>query len=294
MKIRVRDVELHYEETGSGPPCVLVHGGPGMSHPAPFPLFASLRDHLRLIAYEHRGHGQSSRAPAETYTQHELAEDLHGFCQALRLERPVIVGTSAGGFVSLLYAARYPEEPRALVLIGTSASRRFMERATANMTRLGSPAMQEAYRILWDGSLTDPEEFRRAFETILPMYYYNRASAPPTLAGRRFDPETRRALIRDYATYDARPTLSRIVAPTFVAVGRHDWICPVEESVEIARAIRGAELHVFERSGHSPHIEEAGAFFEALGGFLTKVLGEGDRMPPVPGRDRTGGRDREG
>ncbi len=279
MRIRVRDVELHYEETGSGPPCVLVHGGPGISHPAALPLFAPLGDRVRLIAYEHRGHGQSARAPVHTYTQRELAEDLHAFCQALRLERPIIVGTSAGGFVSLLYAGQYPEEPRAVVLIGTSASRRFMERATANMQRLGTPAMQQAYRTLWDGSLNDPEVFRRAFETVLPLYYYDRSRAPATLAGRRFDPETRRALIRDYATYDARPLLSRIAVPTFVAVGRHDWICPVEESVEISGSIRGAELHIFERSGHSPHIEEAAAFFEALRAFLNRVLGEGGRGP---------------
>ncbi len=284
MKIPVRDVELHYEETGSGPPCVLVHGGPGMSHPAQLLMFAPLADRVRLIAYEHRGHGQSSRAPAHTYTQRELAEDLHALCGALRLERPVIVGTSAGGFVSLLYAGRYPEEPRALVLIGTSASSRFMERATANMQRLGTPAMQQAYRTLWDGSLTEPEAFRRAFETILPLYYYNRSRAPATLSGRQFDPETRRALIRDYATYDARPLLSRITVPAFVAVGRHDWICPVEEAVEIAGSIDGAELHIFERSGHSPQIEESTAFFEALRGFLGRVLGEAGR--PLGSRPR--------
>jgi proline iminopeptidase len=284
MKIRVRDVELHYEETGSGPPCVLVHGGPGISHAAPFPVFAPLGDRVRLIAYEHRGHGQSSRAPVQSYTQRELAEDLRALCRALRLDRPVIVGTSAGGFVSLLYAGRYPDEPRALVLIGTSASRRFMERATANMQRLGTPAMQQAYRTLWDGSLTDPAAFRRAFETILPLYYHDRSRAPATLAGRQFDPETRRALIHDYATYDARPLLSRIAVPAFVAVGRHDWICPVEESVEIAGSIRGAELHIFEGSGHSPHIEEPAAFFEALRAFLGRVLGEAERPPnPRPG-----------
>jgi proline iminopeptidase len=271
MRVRVRDVELHYEEAGSGPPCVLVHGGPGISHPAPLIPFIPLADRWRLIAYEHRGHGRSSRAPTETYTQRELAEDLGAFCRALGLERPVILGTSAGGFVSLLYAGRYPDAPRALVLIGTSASNRFMARATANVQRLGTPAMQDAYRTLWDGSLADPEAFRRAFETILPLYYHDRNRAPATLAGRQFDPETRTALIRDYATYDARPQLSRVTVPAFVAVGRHDWICPVEESVEIAGLLRGAELHVFERSGHSPHLEESGAFLTALRKFLTTV-----------------------
>jgi proline iminopeptidase len=275
MKVRVGGVELHYEEAGAGPPCILVHGGPGMSHPQMLAAFAHLADRVRLIAYEHRGHGESSRAPVETYTQRQLAEDLHGFCRALGIERPLVLGASAGGFVSLLYAGRHPVEPRALILIGTSASRGFMARATANMGRLGTPAMQEAYRTLWDGSLTDPDAFRRAFETILPMYYYDRRRCPATLAGRQFDPETRRALIRDYAAYDARAGLAVVRVPTFVGVGRHDWICPVEESVEIVGLIPGAELHVFEHSGHSPHVEEPAAFQAALGAFLDRVLGPG-------------------
>ncbi len=279
MRIRARSIELHYEELGSGPPCVLVHGGPGMSHPTMLAPFAPLADRLRLIAYEHRGHGGSARAAVATYTQRELAEDLRALCQALELDRPLILGTSAGGFVSLLHAGRYPDEPRALILVGTSASKSFMARATANMQRFGTPAMQAAYRALWDGSISDPEAFRRAFETILPMYYHDRSRVPASLAGRQFDPETRRALIRDYATYDARPGLSRITVPAFVAVGRHDWICPVEESVEIAGLIRGAELHIFEHSGHSPHVEESPAFLSALRTFLTRVLGEGGEGP---------------
>ena len=276
MRVRVGDVDLHYEALGTGPPCVLVHGGPGMSHPAMLTPFASLADRVRLIAYDHRGHGESSRAAAETYTQRRLAEDLHGLCRALELDRPAILGTSAGGFVSLLYAARYPAEPRALVLVGTAASAQFMARAAANMQRLGTAAMQEAYRSLWDGSIVDPEAFRRAFETILPLYYHDRSRCPASLAGRRFDPDTRRALTRDYATYDVRPALRGIRVPTFVAVGRHDWICPVEESVEITSLIPGAELHIFEHSGHSPQFEEPAAFLAALGTFMDRVL------PPNP------------
>ncbi len=270
MRVRVGDVDLFYETAGEGPPCILVHGGPGISHPGRLVQFAALGDLVQLVAYDHRGHGRSSRAPEETYTQDQLAEDLGGLCRALGLDRPILCGTSAGGFVSLLYAGRYPDAVRALILVGTAASNSFMARASANMERLGTPPMRAAYRALWDGSITRPDEFRRAFETILSMYYYDKRRVPAHLADREFDPVTRRALIRDYSRYDARPGLARIAVPTFVAVGRHDWICPVEESEEIARAIPGAELHVFEHSGHSPHVEEAQAFIEAVREFLRR------------------------
>jgi proline iminopeptidase len=272
MRVTVGDVELFYETAGAGPPCVLVHGGPGMSHPGRLAQLAGLADLVRLVAYDHRGHGRSSRAPEETYTQDQLVEDLRGLCRVLRADRPILFGTSAGGFVSLLYAGRYPDALRALILVGTAGSHHFMARATANMERRGTSAMRAAYQALWNDSITDPEEFRRAFETILPLYYHDPRRAPASLVDREFDPVTRRALVRDYARYDARPGLARIRVPTFVAVGRHDWICPVEESEEIARAIPGAELHIFEHSGHSPHVEEAPAFLEAVRRFLRRVL----------------------
>jgi len=272
MKVRVRGVELSYDTAGAGPPYVLVHGGPGMGHPDRIGPYRSLADRVRLVAYEHRGHGASSRAPVETYTIADQAEDLHGLIGALGLERPIVAGTSAGGFAALDYATRYPTEPRALVLIGTAASGGFMTRATANAERQGTPEIVAAYRRLWDGSLRDPAQFQQAFETIQPLYYYDKRRAPTSLAGRSFDPDTRHALIRDYPRYDVRPALSKIRVPTFIGVGRHDWICPVEESQEIHRLLPHAELHVFERSGHSPQAEEPDALFARLRSFLDRVL----------------------
>lgn len=268
MKVAVRGVELFYETRGSGPPCVLVHGGPGMSHRNMLDRFAPLAEDMQLIYYDQRGHGQSSRASLDTYTLNEQAEDLHALCRALSLDRPVVLGASAGGFVSLLYAGQHPADLRGLVLVGTSPSAAFMARATANMARLGTPAMQEAYRALWDGSITDAQTFQRAFETITPLYYHDQRHAPVTLESTQFDPDTRRALIMDYASYDARPLLGQIRVPTLVTVGRHDWICPVEESVEIARGIAGAQLHIFKHSGHSPQIEEPEAFMAVVRRFL--------------------------
>lgn len=268
MKVRVNGVDLYYETAGSGPPCLLVHGGPGVGHFGRLAQYAPLDDLVQLIEYDHRGHGRSSKAPEETYTQEQLARDLDGLCRTLGIDHPILLGASAGGFISLIYATQHPTAPRALILVGTSASSAFMPRATANMERLGTPAMREAYRRLWDGSIDDPAEFQRAFETIQPMYYHDKRRAPASLAGLDFDPVTRRALIRDYDRYDVRDELGRVQAPTWVGVGRHDWICPAPESEEIAHRILGAELRIFEQSGHSPHVEEPAAFMDGVRAFL--------------------------
>jgi len=68
--------------------------------------------------------------------------------------------------------------------------------------------------------------------------------------------------------FDLRGELGSISAPTLVLAGRHDWICPPEFSVEIARLIPGADLRVFERSGHSIRSDEPDAMVDAILGFL--------------------------
>jgi proline iminopeptidase len=97
---------------------------------------------------------------------------------------------------------------------------------------------------------------------------------PPTQSsGVRADIRYRLAVRRfiiehEYVSYDCRAELSRISCPTLVAVGRHDWICPVDQAEEIARLVPGAELAVFEQSGHSPQIEERAVFTGRLATLL--------------------------
>jgi proline iminopeptidase len=68
--------------------------------------------------------------------------------------------------------------------------------------------------------------------------------------------------------FDLRGELGRITAPTLILAGRHDWICPVEFSEEIARAIPGSDLRVFEGSSHSIRSDEPEAMVDAILGFV--------------------------
>jgi proline iminopeptidase len=69
-------------------------------------------------------------------------------------------------------------------------------------------------------------------------------------------------------TFDLRPELPRIAAPTLVLAGRHDWICPPEFSKEIASLIPRSELRIFEESSHSIRSDEPQAFIDAIKGFV--------------------------
>ncbi len=273
MELRVNGTTLYAETAGTGRPCLVLHGGPGTDSTDArrlAPLAAPLG--LQFVFYDHRGHGRSERVPAEQCTHDQLVADVEGVRRALGLGRCLLLGLSWGGFLALLYAARHPGTLERLVVVGAAASHEFRRQAEANARRRATPAQWAAYRALWDGTLTDDAAFRRAFDTIRPLYYHDPARVPEAdraNAATRYRLDVRNFILRhEFPRYDARPELGRIDCPTLVLVGRHDWISPVEQAEEIARGVPGARLVVFERSGHSPHIEEPDAFVAALGSFL--------------------------
>jgi len=69
-------------------------------------------------------------------------------------------------------------------------------------------------------------------------------------------------------SFDLRPELGRITATTLILAGRHNWICPVEFSEEIARLIPRSQLRILENSSHSVRIDEPLAMLEAIRSFV--------------------------
>jgi len=274
VELQVNGTTLHAEVVGDGAPCLVPHGGPGTDSGGLVrslgPLAAALG--RRMVFWDHRGHGRSERVPVEQCTQDQLVEDAEGVRRALGLGQVDVLGISWGGFLGLMYAARHPGPTRRLAVVGASASHEFMPRAEANARRQATPEQWAAYRSLWDGSVPDDQSFRRAFETIRPLYFHDKTLAGAANAARA-DTQYRLAVRKfviehEYRTYDCRAELAQIACPTLVMVGRHDWICPVDQAEEIHRLVPHSELTIFEASGHSPQIEEREAFTRRIGTFL--------------------------
>lgn len=115
--LRRDGVALFYEEAqGDKPPTLLVHGWCGdHTHFAPqFEHFAR-RGH-RVVAMDLRGHGESDK-PHQSYTVQLFADDLAWMCAQLGLEKPVVIGHSMGGVVTLALALSYPDLPSAIVMV---------------------------------------------------------------------------------------------------------------------------------------------------------------------------------
>src|ERR1700681_199878 len=97
--VRVGEIELDYERSGSGPPLLLIMGMSGTALHWGEPFLELLRRDFDVIAYDHRGVGASSRLEGPI-TIGELAEDASGLLSALEIDSAHVLGISMGGMIA--------------------------------------------------------------------------------------------------------------------------------------------------------------------------------------------------
>ena len=102
------------------PTLVAVHGGPGADHINLKDALAPLADHFQILFYDQRGHGRSDHSSPEFWNQRTWATDLRRLCDTLGLHRPVVLGSSFGGRVTLTYAGLFPGHARGIILANTT------------------------------------------------------------------------------------------------------------------------------------------------------------------------------
>ncbi|MCV7074534.1 alpha/beta fold hydrolase [Mycobacterium szulgai] len=211
---------------------------------------------VRIISYDHRGHGRSGRAPMHTYRIDRLAADLADVLSALRVTGPLtLAGHSMGGMVALAYlgrpAAQQPVQPAGLVLIASAAGRiserglgRLLGTAATPMLanlvkRLPQRAIDQAMR-----GLIGP------VRAALIRYPGRNRALPTGLAAlaaestRAVSLATATGFLSSLNSYDQYQTLASITAKTVVISGGADITTPDAHSRDLAAAIPGAvHLH---------------------------------------------------
>jgi pimeloyl-ACP methyl ester carboxylesterase len=248
---------LAYDDLGPAgdePALLLVHGHPfdrSMWRPQ-LAAFAS----RRAIAADLRGYGASTGAVA---TWSDLADDLVGLMDALRVPRAVVVGLSMGGQIALDLARRHPGRVAGLLLADTTAA--------GEPDRSGR--LTAADRLEHEGM--DPYAVENLYLMVRPGAA-DRVAARVLDMMRSADPAGAAAAQRARADRpDQLAALARIAVPTTVVVGADDRFTPVSDARTIAAGIPGAELVVIDDAAHLPNLEQPAAFNTALAALLTRV-----------------------
>ena len=270
---------LAYRRTGSGPTLVCHCGGPGFSA-LYLGNLGGLDEHLDLVLLDPRGTGGSDRpADARAYSTHDYVDDLDELRQHLGVERINLLGHSHGGIVAIAYAARFPERVERLILASTLVHvgpEQQAEMEAAVLDRAREPWYEDAKAALeleGSGEFATEEELADLVLREMPFYFATygereqayteqlRADAPNADTLRFFNQEI-------FPSFDLRPELARIKAPTLVVTGEKDFITGPASAKEIEAGIDGAELRILPGAGHFIFVEAPEAFQEAVLSFL--------------------------
>jgi proline iminopeptidase len=278
MRIAVNGTSLWFDVEGPGlvpdgremrerPTIVLLHGGPGQDHSLFKPTFSQLADVAQLVYVDQRGNGRSQASRPDTWDLDQWGDDVRGLCDALGIERPIVLGWSFGGMVALSYARRHPHHPAKLVLQSTT-SRWDTDRIVEGFRQEGGAAAAEAAEA-WVAEVND-ETSAAFFEHCIPVY------SPQPLD---MEALTRIVLNGEVAEHfltgldvDLRPGLEDLRCPTLILAGARDPITPLSAAVEMAAAFTPgvARLETFEESGHFIPNTEPDRFFSLLRDFITE------------------------
>jgi non-heme chloroperoxidase len=255
-------VSLRYDRAGSGPAVLLIHGWT-LNRTVWERQVVALRDRHTVITVDVRGHGESSH-PRTGYTIPALAGDLEHLVRALNVPRIAVVGWSMGGVIAMQLAQQLGTRLSALALVGTTAG------GLADPKNPLAPPESE-----WTGVRAALEADFRSFVREFAARLFKAGAASPFFAWavsqmQKTPVHVASACLDAVFAADLRPALKNISAPTAVLHGRHDAVLGFAGGEEIKKGIKGAELVVFEESGHTPQLEQADAFNAALVKFLAQ------------------------
>jgi proline iminopeptidase len=271
----VRGVSLFERRIGSGPPTVILHGGPGAHHDYLLPGFDAVARGRELIYYDQRGGGRSQVSRETPVGWQEHVADLEELRQAWGLEQLTLAGYSWGGLLALLYATKHPERVGRLALVSPAppwrAARLEFERRFG--ARNLAPELQRQRAELRESGLRerDPAGYaQRLFALSVAAYFHNpdraRELTPFRVTGR-----TQQEVWASLGDYDLRPELRRLAVSSIVLHGESDPI-PIETAREVAGLLR-ADFHALPNCGHVPYVEALGEFVRALDDFLPNQAG---------------------
>jgi 3-oxoadipate enol-lactonase len=240
-------VELHHEIDGRPDGPALVLGGSlGATLAMWEPQLPSLADSVRLIRFDHRGHG-ASPVPDGPYEIADLGRDVLALLDRLGLERATYCGLSLGGMVGQWLAINAPERIERVILISTAAhlppAQAWHDRADA-VRSAGTPeVVADAVIARWFTSAfaaADPELVarHRAMITATPAEGYAGCSEA-------------------IAELDLRAGLAGIAAPTLVISAAQDPSIPPQHGRAIAAAVPGSRFELLDPGAHLVSVERA-------------------------------------
>ena len=262
---------LYVEEAGQGIPLLCLHtAGADTRQYRGIMNDPGVLERYRVIAFDMPWHGKSS-PPAGWHnadyrlTSDDYVEMILSVCDALALDRPVVMGCSIGGRIVLHLALQHPQRFRALIGLQAGAhvdpyyDLEWLHRPDVHggevcagiVSGLVGPQSPEADRweTLWHYMQGGPGVFKG------DLFFYTKDG---DIRDRVGEIDTRRC-------------------PLYLLSGEYDYSCSPDDTRDLARRIAGTQATIMEGLGHFPMSEDPARFLSHLRPVLQEICGRSTR-----------------
>ncbi len=257
-KLILGDLKLYYQDLGSGYPVVLVHGM-GSDHTIWEGIITYLEKNFRILAFDLRGHGSSSKTPGP-YSMELFSDDLHRFLERLDIGQAHFMGHSMGGAVLQELAIGKPELFNSLTLISSFA---YIDHHLEDV-------LLELLRILTD------EGYNDFFNECLKL-----ANTPEFIENNKeFFQEIEKVMVKTNSNSSLEYTINaclkinfisslrKIKIPTLIIAGEEDVFVPIEHGLKINNAITNSKLEIIAGASHNLLVEQPVETYQRICDFL--------------------------
>lgn len=275
--LRAGPFELGYHIEGDGSPLLIV--GSAVYYPRTFSRH--LRERMKLHFIDHRGFAPAHAA----YSRDDIGfdtvlDDIERMRRHLGLDRFAILGHSGHGYMALEYAKRHPQHVSHVIMVGTgpSHSTGHMALADRRWEEVVAPerkAVFERDMAALGADIVDRPEER--FKSLLIRLGAKSWYLPDFDAAPLWHDVTVNTAVFDhlwgevFRDIDIRKGLDPLAMPVLLALGQSDYLVAPAETWEAYRDdFADLTIRMFEKSGHTPQLEESDLFDETLLSFLAR------------------------
>ena len=260
-KAALNGLGLFYEIEGDGDPVVLIPGF-AAGRWIWFKQTADLSRTFRVILFDPRGVSASDK-PEGPQTISLLADDIAHLLQTIGIASAHIVGASFGGFVAQEFALKYPSMTRKLVLCCTSfgGPNHIVPAPETLMALASTKGLNSEERMRENLLLAFTPEFVQTH--VAEIDHIVRLRATNEVPEHIYLSQLQAAM-----SFNVESRLAEIKCPTLVLSGDADVIVPVQNSLNLAAKIPGAQLQIITGGSHTFFIEQAHEFNQRISDFL--------------------------
>ncbi len=264
------EVNIFYQDIGRGRPVVLIHGWPLNYQMWEYQLNELPKHNIRVIAYDRRGFGLSSR-PWEGYDYDTFASDIKLLLEELDLTNVTLVGFSMGGGEVARYLSKYNADGRVTKAAFISAVTPYLLKTDDNQTGLPKDQFDTMREQIED----DRPNFLAGFGK---MFYGVGVFSKPVsdeilqhdlnLAMQASGYSTIKSM-NAWSTTDFRADLANVKVPTLIIHGKEDQTVPIDaSSEETAKRIPHAQYIVYDDAPHGLYYTHKHKFNEDIIEFV--------------------------